>query len=164
MSWRLACAGLVLSACAQAGPAMLEVADEGGEVLRRFALADGERWCLLWRHSVAGFEVRDCFAWRAPRLLLTDSRQPDFAAGLGHAEGRGTLRADAAGGYRIDGIDLPVPDNRLLLRVGSAAVDHRVEIGGGVHSLSAGHAGRRLVLSVIEAPPAPDANTLEKRR
>lgn len=154
MSWRLACVGLALSACAQAGPASLEVVEEGGSVVRRFTLAEGERWCVLWNHSVAGFTVRDCFVWRAQQALLTDSHQPDFAAGLGHIEGRGRQESDGAGGYRIVDIDRPLPANRLTLRVGSAAVDHRIEIGSGVHSLSAGHAGRRLELRVV-SPPLP---------
>lgn len=136
---------------AQAEPVVLEVVDPAGVVARRFPLADGQGWCLLWNHSVAGFTVRDCFAWRALHLVLTYSHQPDFAAGLGHIEGRGVLRDDGAGGYVIDGIDGPLPGNRLVLRVGSAAVDHRIEIAGAVHSLSAVHAGQRIELRVAPA-------------
>lgn len=136
---------------AQAEPVVLEVADSAGAVSQRFVLADGQAWCLLWNHSVAGFTVRDCFAWRAPQLLLTHSHQPDFAAGLGHIEGRGVQRSDGAGGYLIDGIDQPLAGNRLPLRVGSQAVNHRIEIDGGVHSLSAAHAGQRIELRVAPA-------------
>lgn len=134
---------------AQAEPVLLEVADSSGIVLQRFALQAEQRWCLLWNHSVAGFTVRDCFVWRPPHLVLTDSHQPDFAAGLGHIEGRGVQRSDGAGGYIIDGIDQPLVGNRLPLRVGSRAVDHRIEIDGRVHSLSAAHAGERIELRVV---------------
>lgn len=143
MLWVL-CAGLV-----QAGPAALEVRDAAGVVTARFAVADGQRWCLLWNHSVAGFTVRDCFVWRPPHLVLADSHQPDFAAGLGHIPGRGVQRSDGAGGYRIENIDQPMAGNRLGLRVGSLAVDHRIELDGGVHSLSAAHAGQMVELRVV---------------
>ncbi|MDX5364103.1 MAG: DUF1850 domain-containing protein [Pseudazoarcus pumilus] len=136
---------------AQAGPVALEVVDSAGIVSQRFALADGQRWCLLWNHSVAGFAVRDCFAWQPPQLLLRDSHQPDFAAGLGHIEGRGVQRSDGAGGYFIEGIDQPLLGNRLPLRVGAMAVNHRIEIDGRVHSLSAAHAGERIELRVAPA-------------
>lgn len=138
------CAGL-----AQAGPAALEVLDASGAVTMRLPLAAGQRWCLLWNHSVAGFTVRDCFAWRPPQLVLVDSHQPDFAAGLGHIEGRGVQRSDGAGGYLIENIDQPIDGNRLRLRVGSRSVDHRIELGDGLHSLSAVHAGRRVELRVV---------------
>lgn len=130
---------------------MLEMVTEDGRVHLRLALEPGQRWCLLWNHSVTGFTVRDCFAWRPPVLLLTDSHQPDFAAGLGHIEGRGELRAAAGGGYLIEGIDQPMPGNALPLRVGSERVDHRIELEGRMHSLSAGHAGHRIVLRVVKA-------------
>ncbi|MDX5446596.1 MAG: DUF1850 domain-containing protein [Zoogloeaceae bacterium] len=115
----------------------------------RLPLAAGQRWCLLWNHSVAGFTVRDCFAWRPPQLVLVDSHQPDFAAGLGHIEGRGVQRSDGAGGYLIENIDQPIDGNRLRLRVGSRSVDHRIELGDGLHSLSAVHAGERVELRVV---------------
>lgn len=149
------CALMLFSAgLAQAGPAVLQVTDDTGEPVASFPLEPGQRWCLSWNHSVAGFTVRDCFAWRPPELVLTDSHQPDFAAGLGHIQGRGMQRSDGAGGYRIEHIDQALPDNRLALRVGSTAVDHRIDVGGRVHSLSATHAGRKVVLHM--QPPASD--------
>ena len=112
------------------------VIDDSGETLGSFELAPGERWCLSWHHSVAGFEVNDCFVFDPPRLVLDSSHQPDFAAGLGHIAGRGVQVSDAAGGYRIESIDEPVPGNRLRLRVGSRTVDHRIEHAGGSIALS----------------------------
>lgn len=142
---------------AQAEPVLLEVADSSGIVSQRFALQAEQRWCLLWNHSVAGFTVRDCFVWRPPQLLLTESHQPDFAAGLGHIEGRGVQRSDGAGGYVIESIDQPLAGNRLPLRVGSQSVNHRIEIDERVHSLSATHAGERIELRVVAATTAVES-------
>ena len=151
MWWRLPCVLFVLACAAPAlaGAGTLEVADAEGRVVFRQPVDDGARWCLAWNHSVAGFTVRDCFAWSAGRLVLEHSHQPDFAAGLGHIPGRGVQRSDGAGGYRIEHIDQPIADNALRLRVGSAAVDHRIEYGGRVHSLSARLAGRAAVMQVV---------------
>jgi hypothetical protein len=132
-----------------AGAATVEVVDADGSSLLAFAVRADERWCLVWNHSVAGFPVRDCFVFRPPAMVLDSSHQPDFAAGLGHLEGRGTLRSDGAGGYWIEDIDEPVPGNRLNLRVGSPAVDHRIEFGGARYSLSERAANRRVVIRLV---------------
>ena len=65
------------------------------------------------------------------------SRQPDFAAGLGHIPGRGRQVSDGAGGYWIEDINEPVSGNAYILRPGAGAVDHRIELGGTIVSLSA---------------------------
>lgn len=132
-----------------AGAATVEVVDADGSSLLAFAVRADDRWCLVWNHSVAGFTVRDCFVFRPPAMVLDSSHQPDFAAGLGHFEGRGTLRSDGAGGYRIEDIDEPVPGNRLNLRVGSRAVDHRIEFGGARYSLSEQAANRLVVIRLV---------------
>ncbi|MGL1834375.1 DUF1850 domain-containing protein [Rhodocyclaceae bacterium SMB388] len=135
--------------------ARIVVTDETGTLLTAFEVRDGEQWCLVWNHSVAGFPVRDCFVRRSTTLVLDSSHQPDFAAGLGHYEGRGTMVADARGGYRIEAIDEPVPDNRLRLRVGSAAVDHRIEHAAGQFSLSAVAEHRRVQISLFDSSEGP---------
>lgn len=133
-----------------AGAATVEVIDADGLPLVGFTVHAGERWCLVWNHSVAGFPVRDCFVFRPPAMVLDSSDQPDFAAGLGHLEGRGKLRSDGAGGYRIEDINEPVPGNRLNLRVGSPAVDHRIEFGGVRYSLSERAANRLVVIRLVQ--------------
>ncbi len=151
---RRRCLPLVLAGLAgvSSAPAqtVLEVTSSDGASLFELPLAEGQSWCLLWNHSVAGFAVRDCFTWRAPHLTLQSSHQPDFAAGLGHFEGRGKLRAASEGGYLIDGIDESLPENRLVVRVGSAAVDHRIEIGGQTFSLSEQLAGVRVAIRAVD--------------
>lgn len=131
------------------GDAVVEVAHSDGVLLASFAVRANDRWCLVWNHSVAGFPVRDCFVFRPPAMVLDSSHQPDFAAGLGHYEGRGKLRSDGAGGYRIEDINEPIPDNRLNLRVGSEAVDHRIEFKDQRISLSERAANRPVVIRLI---------------
>ena len=129
---------------------MLEVTASDGSSLLELPLAEGQSWCLVWNHSVAGFPVRDCFTWNSPYLKLWSSHQPDFAAGLGHFEGRGRLGAASEGGYLIDGINEALPRNQLVVRVGSAAVDHRIEIGARSISLSDQLAGERVTIRAID--------------
>lgn len=117
-------------------------------------LAEGQSWCLVWNHSVAGFPVRDCFVWQSPDLRLQSSHQPDFAAGLGHFEGRGQFRVSSQGGYLIDDIDEKLPDNRLVLRVGTLSVNHRIEIGARTISLSERAAGERVDIQVVKQAPS----------
>ncbi|MCC5856954.1 MAG: DUF1850 domain-containing protein [Ectothiorhodospiraceae bacterium] len=132
-----------------ASGALLEVTRcDDGAVLFSRAVSGGDRWCMAWNHSVAGFTVRDCYAYLDARMVLEYSVQPDFAAGLGHAPGRGRLTGDVAGGYRIEGIDEPVPGNGYLLRPGGATVAHRLELGGEVADLSAPAAGWRVSVHV----------------
>jgi hypothetical protein len=63
--------------------ASLEVVLDG-EILFRLDLSEDPRWCILWNHSVAGFEVRDCYRYDGGTMLLESSHAPDFAAGPKH--------------------------------------------------------------------------------
>lgn len=133
-------AGLALAltiAPAIASDAWLEVLDSQGETLVSWPMADGERWCLDWNHSVAGFPVSDCFAAIDGKMILIESHQPDFAAGLGHIPGRGTLVSAPDGGYRIENMNEWIRGNCLPLRVGSMAVNHRLVGQSREESLSA---------------------------
>lgn len=120
---------------------------DGQEPLLRLPLAEGERWCVLWNHSVEGFRVSDCYRWQDGEMRLTDSRQPDFAAGLGHIPGRGRLESDGDG-YRIRDIAEPVPGNRYVLRVGQPRVNHRIRHRGDSHSLTELAAGQAVEVAV----------------
>ena len=148
-------AGLALTLVATGGAAgeprttlrpMLEVLDAEGAVIFAQAMGPETRWCLVWNHSVTGIEVQDCFAQATGRLVLERSHQPDFAAGLGHIPGRGVVVSDGSGGYWIEDLDMEMPDDALLLRVGGPRVDHRLLIGGVEHSLSAIAAGARVTV------------------
>jgi hypothetical protein len=104
--------------------------------LARISLQDAGQWCLIWNHSVQGFPVLDCFTVSNEQLTLQSTQTPDFAAGLGHISGRGTLESDSQHGYRIVDMDVPIPDNTLRLRVGSEHVNHRIRTGSRTVSLS----------------------------
>jgi len=121
--------------------------DDGTEIAR-IEIAEGQDWCVLWRHSVQGFDVEDCYRNMDGRMVLMRSHQPDFAAGLGHIPGRGRQVSDGDGGYWIEDIDEPVPGNAYVLRPGSMAVDHRLAAGGTVVSLSETAAHRRVRIAL----------------
>lgn len=84
-------------------------------------------------------------------MTLERSHQPDFAAGLGHIPGRGTLTSAPEGGYWIEDINEAVPGNCLRLRVGSEAVNHRLVDAGRHQSLTA-LAARQSIRLVLSSP------------
>lgn len=139
--------------------------DQAGRIIEQRTVIDGVEWCLLWNHSVTGFEVSDCFVTDAGRLRLVRSHQPDFAAGLGHLPGRGVQRSDGAGGYWIEAIDAWLPAEGLALRVGASSVDHRILWPGESSpvSLSASAAGQRVLIrarpvSSLAVETSPDVS------
>lgn len=125
---------------------------ENGQDIARFTVADGEGWCVLWRHSVNGFDVSDCYENRGGQMVLVWSHLPDFAAGLDHIPGRGRQVSDGQGGYLIVDIDEPVAGNAYVLRPGAGPVDHRLKVGDRVVSLSAIAPRARVTIALI-APP-----------
>jgi hypothetical protein len=127
---------LILTAGAVHAQDLVATRADGTEIARLPA-PEGTGWCILWNHSVAGFPVADCYENRNGRMVLVASRQPDFAAGLGHIPGRGRQVSDGAGGYWILDIDEAVPGDAYVLRPGAGAVDHRIAMGDRVVSLSA---------------------------
>ena len=142
-------AALLLTA-AQAGT--LTATLEDGTEIARLPVPDGAGWCVLWHHSVKGFEVADCYENRDGAMVLVRSHLPDFAAGLGHIPGRGRQVSDGAGGYWILDIDEPVRGNAYILRPGAGAVDHRIAAGGRTVSLSAAAPRARVRIALEEGP------------
>jgi len=108
-----------------------------GSEIARLDVPEGSGWCVLWHHSVQGFEVSDCYENSAGHMVLAWSHLPDFAAGLDHIPGRGRQVSDGQGGYFILEIDEPVPGDAYVLRPGVGMVDHRLQVGDTVVSLSA---------------------------
>lgn len=108
-----------------------------GEVLASIDMPKGQGWCILWHHSVKGFEVADCYENRDGHMVLVRAHLPDFAAGLDHIPGRGRQVSDGMGGYWIEDIDEAVVGNAYVLRPGAGFVDHRIRAGGAEVSLSA---------------------------
>lgn len=124
--------------------------DDGIEIARH-TVPDGAGWCVLWHHSVQGFEVSDCYENRAGRMVLVQSHLPDFAAGLDHIPGRGEQVSDGMGGYLILNINEPVPGDAYVLRPGLGIVDHRLQVGEEVVSLSAAAPRKRVRIALIES-------------
>jgi hypothetical protein len=146
---------LALPLATASGAATLTASLSDGTELARFEIADGQGWCVLWHHSVQGFEVADCYENRLGRMTLVRSHLPDFAAGLDHIPGRGRQESDGHGGYWIEDLDEPVPGNAYILRPGLGPVDHRIRVGDTVVSLSARapHARVRISLTAEKGSP-----------
>lgn len=119
-----------------------------GEILASFDAPKGSGWCILWHHSVKGFEVSDCYENRAGQMVLVRAHLPDFAAGLDHIPGRGVQISDGKGGYYIEDINEAVPTNAYILRPGAGLVDHRIKIGDTQISLSALAARKRVRIAL----------------
>ncbi|WP_298497765.1 DUF1850 domain-containing protein [uncultured Maritimibacter sp.] len=137
----------LLSFPVAAGSLVATVLPDGPEIAR-LDVPEGTGWCVLWRHSVKGFEVQDCYENRGGHMVLARSHQPDFAAGLGHIEGRGRQTSDGQGGYWIEDIDEPVPGDAYVLRPGTMKVDHRLSAASGEVSLSSQAAHERVRISL----------------
>lgn len=110
---------------------------EDGTEFARFDVAEGQEWCVLWNHSVQGFPVSDCYQNQAGHMVLVHAHLPDFAAGLDHIPGRGRQVSDGQGGYFILDINEPVPGDAYILRPGAGPVNHRLQVGDAIVSLSA---------------------------
>ena len=105
---------------------------------------------MQWNHSVTGILIDDYYFFDGERMILSASHTPSFDAGLGHIPGRGVVTSDGRHGYWIRDIDEPVPGNAYFLRVGSAAVNHRLIVGGKMYSLSEVAEHQRVRLEVVE--------------
>ena len=128
---------LAISATVAQSGSLIATQVDTGTILAVFDVPEGSGWCVLWHHSVQGFEVADCYENREGRMVLVRSHQPDFAAGLGHIPGRGVQMSDGQGGYWIEDIDEPVPNDAYILRPGAGFVDHQIRANGMEISLSA---------------------------
>ena len=128
--------GAVLFLATPASADVLEVRLGTGDLLAQWTMAEDEELCLSWAHSVTGGKVIDCFVNDAGQMMLSRSYLHDFAAGLGEVPGRGTIRAADGGGYWIDAIFEPLPQNALTVRIGSVRVDHRLHLGANNLALS----------------------------
>ncbi|NKX43727.1 DUF1850 domain-containing protein [Roseibacterium sp. KMU-115] len=139
----------MLAALGAAHAGELVATREDGTEIARLTVPEGAGWCILWNHSVQGFPVTDCYENRGGHMVLVRSRQPDFAAGLGHIPGRGRQVSDGQGGYWILDIDEPVPGDAYVLRPGAGPVDHRLQVGDTIVSLSAAAPRERVRIALI---------------
>lgn len=152
------CLPMAISA-QDAAPWRLSVSDASQATLVEIELPEAGRWCLVWNHSVQGFSVSDCFELKGGQLMLDSTHTPDFAAGLGHMSGRGTLESDDSHGYRIVDMQVPIPDNYLRLRVGDPSVNHRIKAGERLVSLS--HLAPNTLVEIRVQPTGDTGNQLQ---
>lgn len=141
---------LMLPGNANAGMLTATLAD--GTEIARLPVPAGTGWCVLWHHSVRGFEVSDCYENRDGQMVLVRAHLPDFAAGLDHIPGRGRQVSDGRGGYWILDINEAVPGGAYVLRPGSAGVDHRLRVGDREISLSAVAPRARVTIALTGNP------------
>jgi hypothetical protein len=127
---------LLFSGLSAAAAGDLVATRSDGTEIARLPVPEGAGWCVLWHHSVQGFEVSDCYENRDGHMVLVRSHLPDFAAGLDHIPGRGRQVSDGRGGYWILDINEPVPGDAYVLRPGRGPVDHRLQVGDTIVSLS----------------------------
>lgn len=125
-----------IAATVQADTLTASLSDTG-QILASFDVNEGDKWCVIWHHSVQNFEVSDCYQNRHGLMVLVRAHLPDFAAGLDHIPGRGRQTSDGQGGYWIEDIDEVVPGNAYILRPGAGFVNHRIRKGEIDFSLSA---------------------------
>jgi len=142
----------LLAVPAQADQLVLSIVGHD-DVLARFTLHDGDRWSILWNHSVQGFEVEDIYEDQNGAMVLVRSHLPDFAAGLDHIPGRGIQTSDGVGGYWIEDINEPVPGNAYILRPGPSFVNHRLRTAFAEVSLTALAERARLRIALIPDTP-----------
>jgi hypothetical protein len=145
----LACVAVVAGDPVATVASDLVATREDGTEIARLKVPEGTGWCVLWHHSVQGFEVSDCYENRGGHMVLVASHLPDFAAGLDHIPGRGRQVSDGRGGYFILDIDEPVPGDAYVLRPGAGAVDHRLQVGERIVSLSAVAPRERVRIALI---------------
>lgn len=141
---------LLLTATFSAAAGELVATLEDGTEITRLPVPEGAGWCVLWHHSVKGFEVSDCYENRGGQMVLVRAHLPDFAAGLDHIPGRGQQVSDGQGGYWILDIDEPVVGNAYVLRPGLGIVDHRLQVGDTTVSLSAAAPRARVTIALME--------------
>jgi hypothetical protein len=142
----------LLLASSGAAAGTLTASLEDGTEIASLPVPDGAGWCVLWRHSVQGFDVTDCYENRGGDMVHVRSHWPDAAAGLDHIPGRGRQVSDGMGGYWILDIDEPVAGNAYILRPGTMDVDHRLSAEAGEVSLSALAAHERVTIALQETP------------
>lgn len=135
---------MVYEALFRPGPELVVLGPEGEELMR-LSLRGDPTWEVRWTDRATGTSVRDVFALRDGRMVLTDALTPRLdVAGLEGRLERGELRDDGDGGYWIAGIDEPIAGGRYTLEIGDDRAPTTLAHGAVEHDLSAWRPGRLL--------------------
>jgi hypothetical protein len=137
----------VLAAVLAAGalplwPALRLSADD--ERLGYLPLAEGEQFTLSYIHSIDHLPIEENLEVRDGELVADSTRLRQFGAGMGHIPGEGTGRADGEW-WVIEDMNRPIGPE-VVIRVGTAAVDHRLRTPDAEVRLSPCLTSRRVVV------------------
>lgn len=94
------------------------------EHLGHLPLAEGEQFTLSYVHSIDHLPIEENLEVRDGALVADSTRLRQFGAGMGQIPGEGTGRADGEW-WVIEDMNRPIGPE-LAIRVGTAAVDHRL--------------------------------------
>lgn len=131
---------LVLGLAVPVWPAVT-VSTEGD----RLAVLDTETLTISYVHSIDGLPIEEDLRASDEELIVERTRLRQFGAGMGHIEGEGHGHSEGQW-WVVDGMERHI-GSELHLRVGSLAVDHRLQAGEAELPLSACLAGERVTLT-----------------
>lgn len=117
----------------------LRVSEED-RTLGHLPLAGDEALTVAYTHSVDGLPIEEDLLVEDGRLVVDATRLRQFGAGMGQIPGEGTGRTDGQW-WVVEDLDRDI-GTEMVLRVGSAEVDHRLRVPGTEVELSpclAGH-------------------------
>lgn len=113
-------------------------------------LREGQKLQLTWMHSVSDIPIREVFTVENHRLILMETHNQWFAAGLGEIAGRGRTIAEKNHALAI--VDINEPSNGMILRIGSRGIHHTIKVGDISCDLSSFAPHKRAWFSVRLAP------------
>lgn len=146
------------AATAPAAGAAVVVGLDGVGVIGYLPLAPGERLGVSFIHSVDKLPVEDWYVLGEGGLVQESTRLIQFGAGMGHIAGQGKGHSDGDW-WVVAGMNRPI--GTLVLRVGSASVDHRLLYRDRQLRLSVCWPRERLTLRPVQTPdPAATAPVL----
>ncbi|WP_457636569.1 DUF1850 domain-containing protein [Oceanithermus sp.] len=116
----------------------------------RFPVSEGQRVELTWIHSVSAIPVQEVFRVRDGELVLMETHNQWFAAGLGEIAGRG--RTVAEKNHAVAIVDINEPADGMILRIGSPQIHHTLITGRVRCDLSALAPHKRARFEVVVMP------------
>jgi hypothetical protein len=117
------------------------------ERLGHLPLAEGEQFTLSYVHSIDRLPIEENLRVRDGELVVDSTRLRQFGAGMGHIPGEGTGRADGEW-WVIEDMNRPIGPE-VAIRVGAAAVDHRLRTPDAEVRLSPCLTSRRVVVEPV---------------
>jgi len=124
--------------------------DVAGVGQLRVPVHEGEKVQLTWIHSVSAIPVREVFVIHNDQLVLMETHNQWFAAGLGEIAGRG--RTVAEKNHAVAIVDINEPSNGLVLRIGSPGIHHTLIVGDFKCDLSKLAPHKRARFDVLKKP------------